>query len=100
MHQQILGRMWVDHKDGDGLNNQDENLRPSTQFQNQWNRPKSRNNSSGSKNVYLDKKVNRWYPRISVNGKRIRLGGYATFEEAQAAARAARKIHHGEFARE
>jgi len=41
----------VDHRDGDGLNNQDENLRTCTNSQNQANRQKPSNNTSGWKGV-------------------------------------------------
>lgn len=98
MHQQILGCKFVDHRDGDGLNNEDWNLRAATGFQNQWNRGKNANNTSGFKNVEYNPKVDRWYGRFSYKNRRFRTGGYETAEEAHKSVVAAQDKHHKEFA--
>jgi len=66
----------VDHKDRDTLNNQKDNLRYSTQSQNQQNRGKPSNNSSGFKGVYWNKKKKRWVAEIRINQKKIYLGQF------------------------
>jgi hypothetical protein len=100
MHRSILGASAgseVDHRDGDGLNNRRSNLRPATSAQNQHNRRKQCNNTSGFKGV--DRRGDLWRARISAGNKRLELGLFATPELAHAAyADAAVKLH-GEFAR-
>jgi hypothetical protein len=50
MHRVIMNitdtKVHIDHKDGDGLNNQKSNLRPCTRNQNQANRKKSKSGVS------------------------------------------------------
>jgi hypothetical protein len=90
----------LDHIDGDTRNCRIENLRPCTSAQNQYNSPRKRHNRAGLKGV-----VHRvgyrmpWQARITVNGKVILLGRFATPGEAHAAYAAGAKQHAGEFAR-
>lgn len=104
LHVVILSRMTgreltageeVDHRDTNPLNNLESNLRLATRSQNNMNKNKYRNNSSGFKGVYIDK--GRWRAEICVNKQRIRLGSYATAEEAYRAYCKAAKELHGEF---
>lgn len=99
MHRMIMGvtdsNLYVDHKDGDGLNNVRDNLRVSTNAQNQWN-TKSRGGASKYKGVDL-RGGNRWRARIRVNGKRYDLGYFDTEREAGLAYNEAVKKYHGEF---
>lgn len=89
----------VDHKDGNGLNCQRANLRLATRSQNQWNRGKQANNTSGYKGVYWHKQRDKWHAQIAVNGKRVHLGYFATAEAAAAAYDNAARELHGAFAR-
>lgn len=94
------GKMEVDHIDGNTLNNQRKNLRVCTTSQNQANRPKSKNNTSGYKGVSWHKKNKKWFAQVNKNGKRV-FGKY--FESAEEAAEAYKKAaieHFGEFAKE
>ena len=88
--------MEVDHRNGYTLDNRRQNLRLVTHGQNQYNRKKTKNNTSGYKGVY--KHGNKWVSAISVNGKRKRLG---TFDDPIQAAKAydlACQKYHGAYA--
>lgn len=83
MHRVILNAapgVEVDHWDGDGLHNWRGNLRRCTTTQNQGNRGKQVNNTSGFKGVrpYRGK----YQAQIQFKGKVIHIGYYATAEEA------------------
>ncbi len=93
MHREIMGTpdgMVVDHRDHDPLNNQKENLRSCTSGQNNANRT-CYNSKSGYKGVYIK-------AAITIDGKSIHLGTFATVEEAAHAYDAAAIKHFGEFA--
>lgn len=102
MHQVIMKTkkgQQVDHKDGDGLNNQKENLRLATSSENHMNRGKQNNNTSGFKGVSWYKASKTWQAQISVKGEHIHLGRYNTKEEAAEIYNKAAKEYHGEFVR-
>ncbi len=90
--------MEVDHIDGDGLNNQDENLRFATRGQQMQNAGLRSNNKTGVKGVCWNKRNNRWRPYIMVNKKQIYLGSFVSFEGAAAARKRAEELYFGEFA--
>lgn len=98
LHQFILGSTGIDHKNGNGLDNQKSNLRKATKSQNQCNRGKNKNNTTGYKGVKFDKPRNKFRARICINNKTIFLGRFDTSEQAAKAYNEAAKIHHGEFA--
>ena len=86
---------WIDHRDGNCLNNTIENLRSATPSQNNSNRspkwafqhPKGVSvNSNGSIRAM-----------IQFEGKRYYLGTFETEKEAAAAYQGASRILHGEF---
>lgn len=90
------GSVQIDHRDGNGLNNQKSNLRVATRAQNQINRGLPCNNTSGFKGVY--RKGRSWVARLHYNGSKISLGSYADpAEAARAYDRKARELF-GEFA--
>ena len=99
MHRDIVAvpdGMQVDHRDGNGLNNQRANLRVCTPSQNQMNKKRPPFGSSVYKGVRLNQ--GKWEVRISKNNKRIYLGRFDTEIEAALTWNEAAKNHHGEFA--
>jgi len=86
----------VDHINGDGTDNRISNLREATHSQNQHNRKKSKNNTSGYKGVSRNNRG--WLAQIMLNGKTRCLGTYSTPEDAATAYNTAAKTMHGEFA--
>lgn len=89
----------IDHIDGDPGNNRVGNLRPATHLQNMRNAKTRKDNTSGVKNVYWHKQIRRWAVRLSIGGKQVAFGCFATLDEASAAAEQARADTFGEFAR-
>lgn len=57
--------------------------------QNRKNKRINKNNTSGARGVYLNKKTGSWYALIYVNKKHINLGTYKSFEDAVIARKAA-----------
>jgi hypothetical protein len=101
MHRLILGAragQRVDHRDGNGLNNQRDNLRLATQMQNTQNQRRKSNNTSGYKGV-CRWKTSRWQAYITVHKKRIPLGLFNNKEDAARAYDNAARQHFGEFAK-
>jgi hypothetical protein len=90
---------YIDHIDGNGLNNRWSNLREATPSQNNYNQKVRSDSTSGFKGVSYDKKRDLWYVYIDVDKKRKHLGRYETKDEAVAARLAAEKVHHGDYAR-
>lgn len=87
----------VDHINHIPYDNRKENLRVVSTAQNQMNTVVNIRNTSGVKGVNWDKIENKWYARISVNGKRISIGYFNSLEEAAQARKAAEIKYYGEF---
>lgn len=102
MHREILAAthgVLVDHKDGNGLNNHRYNLRLATTAQNQHNRGKPRNNTSGYKGVVWNKLYEKWQAQIGIGGRQKNLGYFVNLEDAARAYNVAALEHFGEFAK-
>jgi len=84
MHRYILNVIddVVDHKDGHTFNNRKYNLRDCTYSNNQMNRKKQNNNTSGTTGVSYSDKQNSWRAYITINGNQINLGYFSTINQA------------------
>ena len=106
MHREILGLKKGDLRQGDHLepedtlNNQKYNLQIAARAENQANRRKNRNNTSGFKGISWNRSRGMFQAFIGVGGKSLFLGRRNTAESAwsELYVPAALK-HHGEFAR-
>jgi hypothetical protein len=87
---------FIDHKDGNPLNNSIDNLRPATKSQNAMNRKVKSDNLLGIKGV--SKRNNKYAASIWVGGKSLFLGMFNTINDASDAYKAAASKHFGEFA--
>ena len=98
MHREILGLKksyhYGDHVDGDGLNNQRENIRKCSNAQNQMN---CVGRKKGYKGVHTHGK--KWRAYIKKNQKSINLGTFDTELDAAKAYNEAANRLFGEFAR-
>ena len=103
MHRVILGisdrRVLVDHRDGDGLNNRRDNLRPCTTRQNALARHTTQA-ISGLRGVHFDGRYRRrpWIVYVRGDGRARYVGCFATRREAAAAWAVAASAAYGEFA--
>lgn len=97
MHHGFLPK-YVDHIDNDSRNDRLENLRACTRSQNNKNRRKPRNNSSGTKGIYFNKRSKRWIVGIRNDGEYFYGGSFKQKEEAEIVANKMRKNLHGKFA--
>lgn len=88
----------IDHRDGNGLNNQRENLRPASTRQNGQNRRKLAPASSKFKGVHRRLISGVWQARIKTSDRRLHLGYFKTEVDAARAYNDAAKKHFGEFA--
>lgn len=102
MHRQIMNApqgVTVDHKDLNGLNNTDENLRLASQSQQGCNTSVRRDSTSGYKGVSWCKRYHKWRAYVTVNGSTHHLGYFVNLEDAVAARDTAALKYHAEFAR-
>ena len=90
---------FIDHIDGNPLNNRIDNLRPATKAENGFNRKINSNNTSGHKGVGWDKQAKKWKARCWENKKMHTIGFFDTIEQAADAIKSARIKLHGDYAR-
>ena len=87
----------IDHINNNPIDNRIENLRDSTNMQNQYNAGISSRNTSGFKGVYWNKGSKKWQARINVFGETVNLGFFKDIERAVNAYQTKAKELHGEF---
>lgn len=88
----------VDHKNRIYDDLRWSNLRPATNSQNQANKEKNPDNTSGYKNVYWREDRKRWIVVVQKDGQKYRNGSYECIQDAITAANDLRKNLYGEFA--
>jgi len=89
---------YVDHIDGDRLNNKTNNLRQATFSQNQQNTKIMKNNTTGCKGVSWCKKRRMYASRLYFKGKNKHLGYFYDLDVAAQVLRIKRVELHGEYA--
>src|SRR6185295_6620023 len=87
----------LDHINGIRSDNRIVNLRYATPSQNQHNRGKPKNNTSGIKGVYWDKARKKWHAQINLDDTVIYLGRFTDSKDAAKAYATAALKFHGEF---
>jgi HNH endonuclease len=101
MHRLIMDappHLEVDHKNGNGLDNQRKNMRLVTHQQNSFNRNAlNKNNVSGFQGVHWHTKEQKWRARITIDGKKIELGEFRSYNAAVQARKRAEIKYYGKY---
>jgi hypothetical protein len=93
----ITNKEYGDHYNHDTLDNREENLRPSSNSNNNKHRKGANsNNKSGYRNVCFVE--GKWIVQLQINGKNTRLGSFDDVHEAGKFAEEMRKQYYGEYA--
>jgi HNH endonuclease/AP2 domain len=94
----IIAGKWpsaqLDHRNGVKDDNRLENLRPATNAENQQNRRRQSNNTSGFSGVSNDRRNGKWAAYLTVNTKRRFLGYHDNKLDAALAYHEAKQLHH------
>jgi hypothetical protein len=102
LHRELMGvteGQFVDHIDGNKLDNSRGNLRVCTYSQNRCNVGMRSNNTTGYKGVTLIRSTGKFRAQIGANGRCKNLGHFDTAEEAARVYDSVAAKQQGEFAR-
>lgn len=102
MHRLLLNAQngeYVDHVNGNTLDNRKINLRKCSIADNTKNQSLHKDSTSGYKGVSFDNSRHKWRSNIVVDRKQIHLGRFDTAEDAAKAYNLAAKLYFGDFAR-
>lgn len=103
MHRFILSPLpcfFIDHENGNGLDNRRSNLRVCTNMQNQHNgQIQTRRKSSQFKGVDFNSAMQKWRAHIRVNRQKKYLGAFDNEQDAAVAYNQAAKRYFGRFAK-
>lgn len=83
---------FIDHEDGDGLNNRVSNLRDATDGQNKQNASLRSDNASGHTGVTWHKKARKWVAQIQIAGTNYYLGLFSDLPAAVEARKRASRL--------
>jgi hypothetical protein len=89
---------FIDHINGNKLDNRIENLRPASKTENNRNAKLRQDSKSQVKGVSWSKEVKKWRVQVWACGKQRDFGCYEDIEFAELVAIEARNKYHGEFA--
>ena len=96
-HHGVFPLSIIDHINRDKSDNRICNLREATAEENQKNRVKNINNTSGFKGVHFRKDRGTFVARAMINGKSRYIGSFRTSKEASDAYHVFAQKQHGEF---
>lgn len=102
MHRIIMGakhNQFVDHINGDKLDNRRCNLRFVNKPQNAWNSKIPSTNKSGHKNIYFNKRAHKWELNFVTNRKKIYGGLFSEMSDAILARNKYLSEQRGNFSR-
>lgn len=89
---------YIDHINGNRLDNRKQNLRKCTNQENNFNKGLYSHNTSGVTGVSWDKRRNKWEVSIKINQKKMYLGRFDNFNDAVNKRKETEMIYFGEFA--
>ncbi|WP_239006796.1 HNH endonuclease [Enterobacter hormaechei] len=87
----------IDHINGIKTDNSIRNLRICSLSQNQFNKPTQKNNTTGVKGVYWNKRDKRYVASVQFNGKKYSAGHHKDIDSAKEAVMKLREKLAGEF---